>query len=714
MKQRYLAYAQKMVDLFMQNYDENIAQLSAKAVESANNAPLSNLVYLAMIDALQYRVSSDLFFAQRAKRTLMDLHRNKAVFDGMTDFNSQFSFKVMDFMFMPNIYLRTWNMLHGSGVFSAEEDALIEQNVTEGVEPIFTFPEWGSHNRAVLRALNLSLAAKYFPNNKNAAKWRKMGEYLMEESFGKWTIEDGATYNPVWLNAILVYAEEMDRPELFDSPAVKYYAEYFAHLLPPSGIYPEFGDARWGTNWAAYVCCLERLAAVYKNGHYKYTAERMFEVMEHLDPGTAPLTLKMGHAFVEAYLWEDESVRPVKPNYVSEEALCDTVGKKIVFRSGVEADDDYLLLNYRDEVQTNRLGQYYLRNTIPVHAEKTHHGHSDENAICHYEHSGSVLLHDGGYRPRLRRNGEWRADYFHNTVVVRKGRYMGASSFFEYLDDGGDYKRTATEKVLFDRFEHLDVSRTRSHILDSSTVFDRSICYFKRERMFLVVDSLRVTVDGGYVMAPLFFGGECEKRGDGHYVTRYAYIGSDEFTDRIPNGGGKLHVYYVGNHSTEGVERVSRSYTEESVLYRYDNRDLCVGETAHFVTLLCPDDCFSDRISARLTYEGHDGVGVEVQTQYGTYRLGFKSIDELGKRVSTERPTYAFERSSVDYGGLVSDGVFVFTENGADNRFGFLAGTRVDLDGSTVFEAPQGVFMQADYTWDNKTSLWRKWEDVIQ
>ncbi|MBN2851936.1 MAG: hypothetical protein JXQ23_04290 [Clostridia bacterium] len=713
MKEKYFAYAKKIADQYHINYEENVSQAVSRAIEIKNNSPLANLVYLAMVDALQYQVSGDIDYARRSKKALLDLGCNKKAFEEMSDFNNQFSFKVMDYMFMPNVYIRTYIMLKESGVFTEEEHHTIAQNVEEAIEPIFAFPEWGSHNRAVVRAMNLLLASKYFPDNRHSSKWKKMGEYLMEESFGKWTIEDGSTYHPVWLNAIFVYEENCERKDLFDSPMIKYYAEFFSHMLPPSGIYPEFGDGRYGTVWGLYVSCLERLAAIYQNGHYKYAAEKMFSVLSELDPGTAPLTLKMAHSFVEAYLWADDTVLPLKPDYKSEEALCDTIGKKIIFRSGVNENDTYLLLNYRDETATNRLGQYYLRNTIPVHSEKTHHGHSDENSICHYEHNGIVMLHDGGYRWRLFRDGEWRADYFHNSVVVRRGRFMENQPFFTYLNDGGDYKRTRTEKVYFSNFSHLDVSRTRNHILDYQTIWDRSICYFKRERIFLIVDTMGVTSDGSFMYSPIFFGGNCEKLDENSYLTNYDFIGSDEFVTKIPNKGGKLHIRYIGNSFKTGTETVGRSYTEETALYRFANQDMFTGAHTYFVTLLCPDDCMNDRIDAKITYQEDDGISICVTSSESEYHLCFKSKDELGKRNSINRPTYSYDRSKVSYDTMETDSVFSFVEKGNENSFGLLAGTRLDFESKTLFSAPEGMFMQNDYSWDSVASLWIKWEDTF-
>ncbi|MFR1358391.1 MAG: hypothetical protein ACLSBB_14295 [Ruthenibacterium lactatiformans] len=62
----------------------------------------------------------------------------------------------------------------------------------------------------------------------------------------------------------------------------------------------------------------------------------------------------------------------------------------------------YLLYNYRTW-GLRQTDKDYLQNTIPVHAEKPHHGHADEQSICALCSGGAVLLRDGGYRDALPR-----------------------------------------------------------------------------------------------------------------------------------------------------------------------------------------------------------------------------------------------------------------------------------------------------------------------
>jgi hypothetical protein len=37
--------------------------------------------------------------------------------------------------------------------------------------------------------------------------------------------------------------------ELFKTPEMYYYAQYFLNLICPAGIVPDYGDAHWEANW---------------------------------------------------------------------------------------------------------------------------------------------------------------------------------------------------------------------------------------------------------------------------------------------------------------------------------------------------------------------------------------------------------------------------------------------------------------------------------
>ena len=163
--------------------------------------------------------------------------------------------------------------------------------------------------------------------------------------------------------------------------------------------------------------------------------------------------------------------------------MCDdTIGKKCVFRNGWDRNSSYLLLNYRDEPATNEIYHKNLTLTIPVKAEKTHHGHNDENALCMLIAQERILLAEGGYRKGAERDCTYRSDYYHNKLIVRKG-VTKAYSFFEHVLDFGEYNPVRTERIYFYRFDEVDCSRTRLYDARNAAVCDRIILLPEERRL---------------------------------------------------------------------------------------------------------------------------------------------------------------------------------------------------------------------------------------
>ena len=94
--------------------------------------------------------------------------------------------------------------------------------VSGGVE------KWSAMNRAMLRAESFMAAALAFPNHKRANKWKKMAEILASDSIEKWEIEDAQIYHPVWLRPYINYLDLTGRTEVFQSPVMKFYFDYFS------------------------------------------------------------------------------------------------------------------------------------------------------------------------------------------------------------------------------------------------------------------------------------------------------------------------------------------------------------------------------------------------------------------------------------------------------------------------------------------------------
>ena len=77
----------------------------------------------------------------------------------------------MDGMFRPTYYLRAYLGLKEEGYLSQEQQDLCEKAVERSIGAITEYLDWGPQNRGMIKALNLSLAAKAFPKNAKASHW---------------------------------------------------------------------------------------------------------------------------------------------------------------------------------------------------------------------------------------------------------------------------------------------------------------------------------------------------------------------------------------------------------------------------------------------------------------------------------------------------------------------------------------------------------------
>lgn len=144
---------------------------------------------------------------------------------------------------------------------------------------------------------------------------------------------------------------------------------------------------------------MELMAKRHNDGVLKYAIERQFRNM--VKNRTMDNGVQYERGMTNAFVWADDSIQPEEPGLLSCEVLDELVGKKAVFRDGWREDSTYLLYNYRDVGPYGKLTRDYLQNTIPVHAEKPHHGHADEQSICALCSGGAVLLRDGGLPGQL-------------------------------------------------------------------------------------------------------------------------------------------------------------------------------------------------------------------------------------------------------------------------------------------------------------------------
>ena len=186
-----------------------------------------------------------------------------------------------NFFYMPD-FIEAYRWVQDSPSLSGAQRQSIEQSIAEAAEYLFQFPEWGPHNRAIIRAHALAQASLALPGHQRAAAWRQMGEILAADSWQRWEEEDAARYRAIWLVHLIRYADAIGDSSLFDHPVMRYYFDSILQLMDPSGVVPDYGDSRWHTDWPRNVALMERAAAEYGEPRYRWAARRMMEAQAGL------------------------------------------------------------------------------------------------------------------------------------------------------------------------------------------------------------------------------------------------------------------------------------------------------------------------------------------------------------------------------------------------------------------------------------------------
>lgn len=684
-------------------------------------------IYLADLLGFLYLETKDKTYAEKARDILASFGDLREIYP--KDYQSKrIEYRnglpaISNFFIMP-AYSRAYLRLKESGVLDSRSKEKIETDLAFSLDHIFYFPEWGAHNRAILRAESLYYGALALPSHPNAAKWRQLAATLANDSLTQWEIEDASGYSAVWLYSLLSYADVSENQEVIASPLLKYALDYFLNLLAPHGSIADFGDANWHGGWDRFIPIFERAASIYHDSNYKYAAqelltralERSRKVPGSNFPGVGP-----GSAFTDAYRWCDDSLASVKPTSGSREVLEDLVGKKIVFRNGWDPTSTFLLLNYRDEGNGGKVQRDYLRQTLSVEEEKAHHGHSDENSISLLMSGGSVLLHDGGYRDTLPSGpwGAYRADYFHNRLVARKNKRAAGQDVFEFIRNSGAYRHVETEKIDFLKFKSADTSRTRLIDNDLGYQWDRIITWVKDLDVFVVVDAIKALKSDYFTFTNLWHTRKVRSQGNQYFDTIVDRIGTEELS-----GNRALFVYFPESQGKQiGTYAEKRHYQDETAIYQTISDHYESGSTETFVTILVPHDARED-VAKRISEfkllnvdRKASGIGMEIASNSRRYVLGFKIDLELDLSRGNLRPRYLYDLGKVRYGDFETDASFLFASiNDQNVQFAAATMTKVLYKGKTLMESLPNTFgLQLDGAPPRVGySRWRSWEDTIK
>ncbi|MBS1787000.1 MAG: hypothetical protein JST85_04725 [Acidobacteria bacterium] len=690
-------------------------------------------IYLADLLGYLYQETKDRTYAEKARDILAgygDLRETypKEMQAKRVEYSEGVP-AISNFFIMPP-YARAYMRIRESGVLDAKAKAKIEEALAFSLDFIFRYPEWGAHNRAMLRAESLAYGAAALSNHPHAARWKQLAETLASDSLKQWEIEDATGYHGIWLYSVFSYSDISKREDVLQSPMVRYYLDYFVQLLTPHGNIADFGDAHWNGGWERFVPVYEKAATLFRNPQYKYLAEQLTQSaltrvardQKLNDIAQVNIGAGVGSAFTDAHRWADDSVTSQAPTNLSGDVLEDLIGKKIVFRNGWQPDSTMMLLNYRDEGDGGRLGRDFLRQTLSVEEEKMTHGHADENSISLLMSGGSVLLHDGGYRPDLPSGqyGAWRADYFHNRVVVRKDKRDKTQDVYEFLRGSGNYRPVRTQKIDFLKFRDVDVSRTR--VIDDTLGYewDRIVTWIKEKNIFVVVDGMKALKNEYFTFTNLWHTRQIHSRDQQLFDTGVDKI----YVDPLP-ANKRLLVYFPENTFGKqiGTFPISRHYQDETAIYQTVSSLYKSGDYEYFVTVLIP----------------HDATG-DVRAKAGQFRL--LSVDKAGKAIGLEfndgseksvicikldlemdlareqvGPRYQYALGKVKYGDFETDASYLFAKlNGNEISYSAATMSKVMFRNQTLLEAkPTSFGLQLDGA-PARTGYakWRFWEDSVR
>ena len=690
-------------------------------------------VYLADLLGYLYLETKDKKYAEQARDILASYGDLRATYPKTLQ-EKRIEYRngvpsISNFFIMPP-YARAYMRVRESGVIDAATREKIERDLAFSLDHIFYFPEWGAHNRAMLRAESLYYGAVALAHHPNAKKWKQLAETLASDSLKQWEIEDATGYHSVWLYSLFSYVDISGQTDALQSPIIKYYLDYFVQLLTPHGNVADFGDAHWNEgNTLRFVSVYEKAATVFRNPVYKHFAEEMLRrAMERMakqqNVTTNAVNIGTGNGsyLTDALRWADDAIKPTAPTNLSGDVLEDIVGKKIVFRDGWSRTANMLLLNYRDEGDGGWLGRDYLRNNLSVEEEKMHHGHADENSIALLMSGGSVLLHDGGYRPDLPSgpSGEWRADYFHNRVVARKNKRAKNQDFFSFLQNSGAYRPVRTQKIDFQAFRDVDYSRTR--VIDEEMGYqaDRVITWVRDKNYWIVIDGIKTLRSDWFTFTNLWHTRQVLSQEGQTFDTFYDQIQ----TDKLPDTKALLIHFPENTFGKQiGTFKETRHFQDEVGMYQTQSSFYKTGDTEYFVTILIPhnkgEDARKMLANFRLLDTGKSGQAVALEINDGPVKSMLCVKLDLDMDLAREniRPRYQYNLGKVKYGDFETDAGFLFARIvNEEIVYSATTLTKILYRDQVVLEALPNTFgLQLDGAPARMGyAKWRKWEDVVK
>lgn len=693
-------------------------------------SPSSYAASVAVLMGYMYQETRDEKYAIKAANLLLQYEDFKKLYP-KEFYADRVEFKkglppISNFFNMNN-YPEAWLYIRQSPKISAGDRKIIEKGIADCANFLLNYPEWGPMNRSILRAETCLYAVKALPNHPDTPKWRQMAEVLSSDSYQRWEEEDASGYHPVWLLSLFRFIDAAEDSTFFKSAVPYYYCDYFANLINPVGLVPDFGDGRWPNATSRWLPIFEKGAAEYQNPAFKWAAQRYWKYIQQTRPNATSLGMALD--CIDALKWCDETVPARPPQGTSRLVMEEVIGKKIVFRNGIDSASTYLLLNYHDEGDGAFMSREYMRTTITAEEERVHHSHSDENSIVMLMRNGSILLHDAGYRDALPSGdyGAFRADYFHNRLTIRKNkrwiRMQGEREeqpVWEFLRNSGAYRPVETKLIDFFNFDQVDVSRTRVTDHELGYEWDRNLIYHKEKDFFIVVDGVKALRRDFFTYTNLWHTRQILAQGKRWFNTRIDSIGRYA----VP-GDQQLLVYFpvtehersVGTFDLRRQRQPEKSMYETISSYYYEN------QMEVFVTVLFPHAPGADLAKLVNQFELIEtdkfpqAVGLKMNFEDQEQFLMVKLDLTMDYSQQNIRPRYTFELGKIQCGPILTDANFVFTSRkGKKLKWVATHMTRVQYQEKLLHQSLKSSFglqptLDPEVRWAEPK--WRYWQDEI-
>ena len=624
----------------------------------------------------------------------------------------------MDMVFSPVVFAPAVQAIRPA-LTPGELDELVGI-LADTLRPLWRFPEWGGHNRAMLRGAGLAVAAAAFPEHADAGNWTSLADELAEESWGRWSIEDAMLYQPHWLRALFLYAEARGRQaRLREMIQPRLHLKAMTQMVSPLGILPDFGDSHWisDSHWE-WMACLEWGAAAYGDPGMKWAANRIHEGRQ-----VEPPNAHTGTVAALAWKWCDDTI-PEHPPLNQDDALDDLVLKKLVWRTGWGPDATYACLNYRDEGDYGRVARDYLRTTLAVTAEKMHHGHADEGGFSMLVHKGALLLHESGYRESPP-DGIYRSAVYHNRLAWQDGQRPAGQGLLEFLRGDGRYQPLRTERLYQTRVAGVDFRRIRTTDEKEGLVWDRSVVFLpvdlqsnREEPCWIVMDSVLSTSSRFRTVSQLWWTQDILAQGPAWYETHLR--GVMDWPNRKDAALLICTPVTPGQSASLSVEPFRRHFQDEVALTQTWSGEHIAGRYINFVTVLWPHpyaDLDENRArSVEVLTSQPAGRGLGVRLNWHGVEYQFCTLNDLavGNGQEDVRPTYTAEQGLTGYGQAASDAAFVAVQKGPQGgKAGFINGTYLSLDGRVLYQGKPHAMFQEDRTARTGVPARFRWEGEI-